>query len=210
MLAARNLERLKAAVAELDSSTALALQCDVTSPASVEKMWAAAVEWQGGIDICVNNSGVGANGVPSAELSFDDWNRIMSTNVNGVFLCAQQALKHMIPKKAGKILNIGSISAQMSRANALPYTTSKFAVEGMTRSLALDARQHGIEVSVLHPGNAETAIFGLNLDNAKTNEGMMEPADVAQVAVTIVSAPQGTNVLSSIVLPTRQPYLGRG
>ena len=72
------------------------------------------------------------------------------------------------------------------------------------------ARQHGIEVSVLHPGNAETAIFGKNLTTAKTNEGMMEPANVAQVALTIVSAPSGTNVLSSVVLPTRQPYLGRG
>ena len=98
----------------------------------------------------------------------------------------------------------------MSRPHALPYTTSKFAVEGLTRSLALDAREYGVEVSVLHPGNSETAIFGQNLERCKEAEGMMTPADVAQVALTMVTAPAGTNVLSAIVLPTRQPYLGRG
>jgi NAD(P)-dependent dehydrogenase (short-subunit alcohol dehydrogenase family) len=260
----------------------LVVPCDVTDPAAVERLFATAEAECGqigaptsaglchaatlphchtdvrddvrrGADICVNNSGLGSPGLPPQDLSVEQFTRVLSTNVTGVFLCAQQALRRMIPRRQGKvcachsiaaptsaravcahaswqrslcvhldagpapravrvsqILNVGSISAQMSRPNALPYTTSKYAVEGLTRSLALDARAHGIEVSVLHPGNAETAIFGEKVDAVKGAEGMMDPADVAQMALAIVCAPSGTNVLSATMLPTRQPYLGRG
>jgi NAD(P)-dependent dehydrogenase (short-subunit alcohol dehydrogenase family) len=112
-------------------------------------------------------------------------------------------------QRSGRIINIGSISAKVPRPNTAPYTTSKFALEGLTRSLALDARDHGIAVSILHPGNTATPLWYGRDDQAR-EEGIMSPTDLARVMVMMAALPPDVNMLESIMLPVSMPFLGRG
>jgi NAD(P)-dependent dehydrogenase (short-subunit alcohol dehydrogenase family) len=134
---------------------------------------------------------------------------VISVNLTGAFLGSKHALKRMIPRKSGRILNLGSISGQMSRPHSSAYTSSKFGLDGLTRSMALDGREHGIAVSVLHPGNVDTDIWKGMREMAEL-EGMVPLADVAHAALAIVSMEDGVNMLSSVILPVTQPYIGRG
>ncbi|OZB41426.1 MAG: hypothetical protein B7X48_00885 [Acidiphilium sp. 34-60-192] len=115
----------------------------------------------------------------------------------------------MKAQKAGRIINIGSVSARVPRRNSVPYTTSKFALEGMTRALALDGRSHGIAVSILHPGNTESEIWP-DAEAVRAAEGLMPAAEVARAAVLMASLPEGINMLEAIMLPLAMPLLGRG
>ena len=207
VLAARGRERLEAAAAEIPN--AVAIPTDVSQDDQVEALFEAVAKDHGPVDLLVNNAGMARPG-PTHELAPDAFREVLGVNLIGCFLCARKALQVMIPRKQGRILNIGSISGQMSRPNAIAYTTSKFGLEGMTRSLALDAREHGIAVSVLHPGNVPTDIWGGMLDAVKDAEGMVPLEDIGQAALSMVTVAKGTNVLSSVVLPLSQPYLGRG
>jgi NAD(P)-dependent dehydrogenase (short-subunit alcohol dehydrogenase family) len=146
---------------------------------------------------------------PTQDLSPEAFREVLNVNLTGCFLCAQQALKQMIPRRQGRILNIGSISGQMSRPHSIAYTTSKFGLDGFTRSLALDAREHGIGVSVLHPGNVATDIWADRIEMARA-EGLIPLADMGKAALAIVTMAPEVTILSSIILPLTQPYLGRG
>ena len=146
VLAARDLDRLESAAREIGSA-ATALRCDVTDEEQVESLFAEVDETHGPIDILVNNAGLAAPG-PTHELELQRWQQVIAVNLTGAFLGSKHALKRMIPRKCGRILNIGSISGQMSRPHSAAYTSSKFGLDGLTRSMALDAREHGIAVSV--------------------------------------------------------------
>ena len=187
---------------------ALAVPTDVTDEDAVADLFARAHAEDGHVDILVNNAGI-AGGGPVDELTLATWQRVIDVNLTGAFLCSRAALRVMKPRQRGRILNIGSISAQMPRVHSVPYTTSKFGLEGMTRALALEARPYGIAVSVLHPGNTTSAIWEGREEQTDV-EGIMPAAEVARVALLMVTLPPEINMLESVVLPVRQPFLGRG
>lgn len=209
-LAARNLDTLNAAAASIRDAggEAMAVRMDVTVESEVADAYRAAADRWGRIDIAVNSAGI-AGGGPSEDLDLATWQRVMDVNVTGVFLCCREALRHMIPHRRGRVINIGSVAGKVPRPESAPYATSKFALDGLTRSVALDARPHGIAVSVLHPGNTVSAMTA-GLEERAECEGMMQPEDVAEVAVTMVALPDAVNFLESVVLPVKMPLIGRG
>jgi NAD(P)-dependent dehydrogenase (short-subunit alcohol dehydrogenase family) len=162
----------------------------------------------GRVDILVNNAGVSKGG-PTDELSLEVWQQVIGVNLTGAFLCSREAFKIMKSQRTGRIINIGSVSAKVPRINSAPYTTSKFGLEGLTRSLALDGREFGIAVSILHPGNTATPIW-VEREQIARQEGVMSPDDLARVAVTIAALPPEVNLLESLVLPVSMPFVGRG
>jgi NAD(P)-dependent dehydrogenase (short-subunit alcohol dehydrogenase family) len=210
VLAARSHERLQAAADAIQANggEALAIPTDVAKENQVEVLFARALEAYGRVDILVNNAGVAA---PDAveTLKLEDWQRVIDVNVTGAFLCAREAFRLMKPAGGGRIINIGSISAKVPRHKSAAYTTSKFALEGLTRSLALDGRAYGIAVSVLQPGNTDTPIWHGAEEKAR-KEGLMAAEEVARVAVLIASLPADVNLYESVVLPVTMPFLGRG
>lgn len=209
-LAGRSRAPLEAVTARIAAAggSALALPTDVTDEASVAALFDQVVSAWGGVDILVNNAGVAAPGAAD-ELSLADWRRVLDTNLTGAFLCSRAALRLMKPRRAGRILNVGSISAKMPRRHSAAYTTSKFGLEGLTRALALEARDYGVAVSVLQPGNVDTPLWSGREEMAR-KEGIMTPADLARIALLMVSLPPDVNLLESLVLPLGQPFLGRG
>lgn len=210
VLAGRRAAPLEAVQAEIEDKggRALAVPTDVTVEDAVAHLFARAVATFGQVDILVNNAGVSVGGPPD-QLTLEAWRHVIDVNLTGVFLCSREALRIMQPRRRGRILNIGSISARMPRAHAAPYATSKFGLEGLTRALALDARPYGIAVSVLHPGNTVSALWE-GRDEQTDTEGIMPAEELARVALLMVTLPPEINMLESVVLPVRQPFLGRG
>jgi NAD(P)-dependent dehydrogenase (short-subunit alcohol dehydrogenase family) len=210
VLAARTVAKLDAFAAELrgKGQRVLAVATDVSSEDSVLALFARTAEEFGRLDILVNNAGTNAVS-PTDELSLADWNRVIGTNLTGAFMCTRQAMKLMKRQKAGRIINIGSVSARVSRINQAAYTTSKFGLDGLTKATALEGREHGIAVSILHPGNTETAIWAGREQVART-EGIMDADELARIAVLMASLPAGMNLLEAVALPVTMPFLGRG
>ncbi len=210
VLAARGADRLSALADEIHSAggTALAQPTDVTSEDQVAALFKAALAAFGRVDILVNNAGVAIGG-PTDEMSLETWRRVLDVNLTGPFLCSREALRAMKAQGGGRIINIGSVSAKVPRAHSAPYTTSKFGLEGLTRSLALDGRAHGVAVSVLQPGNTATPIWEGREDQAR-KEGLMSPDDLARVALLMAALPPEVNMLEGVVLPVSMPFVGRG
>lgn len=206
-IAGRRRGKLEAAAREIPGA-AEPVVCDVTDETQVAALFDAVVGREGRVDILVNNAGMSAPG-PTHELDPAVWRQVIEVNLTGAFLCAREALRRMIPQKSGRIVNIGSISAQMSRAHAAPYTASKFGLEGLTRSLALDGREHGIAAGIIHPGNVGTDIWR-GREHISSREGLIPLADIGRAAVAMASMDPGVNMLSTVILPVTQPYIGRG
>ncbi len=208
--AARRLEKLEATAEEARSLGAKALvkQTDVTDEAQVVDLFSAAEKEFGTVDIAVNNSGV-FDGGPLDELSLETWQRVIDVNLTGAFLCSREAMKIMKRQRSGRIINIGSISAQVPRMNSAPYTTSKHGLVGLTKSTALEGREYGVSASCLHPGNVRTELRSTGT-RPQDQEPMMTPDDLAIAAVAMAALPPYANMLESIVLPVDQPYIGRG
>ena len=181
---------------------------DVTREAEVLALFRRTLEAFGRIDVLVNNAGISAPG-NIESLTLEDWRRVLDVNLTGAFLCAREAFKAMKRQGGGRIINIGSVSARVPRPHSAPYTTSKFALEGLTRALALDGRKHGIAVSILHPGNTATPIWEGEEEQA-AKEGLMRPEAVARIAVMMAALPPDMNLLEGLVLPLTMPFLGRG
>jgi NAD(P)-dependent dehydrogenase (short-subunit alcohol dehydrogenase family) len=161
----------------------------------------------GRVDVLVNNAGTVSRGAID-ELSLEDWRRVMDTNLLGPFLCSREAMKIMKRQHGGRIINIGSISAQVPRPNAAPYVASKAGLVGLTKSLALEGRAHGIAASCLHPGNT---ISDLGFTNPEEGaEPRMSADDVAATVLTMAALPAYANILEAIILPVEQLYIGRG
>jgi len=133
----------------------------------------------------------------------------VDVNLTGVFLCTREAMKIMKPAGGGRIINIGSISAQMPRMNSAPYSTTKHALVGLTKSTALEGRDFGVVASILHPGNVLTELRD-NSALAQNQEPMMSTDDIAMAALTMAALPLNVNMLETIVLPVEQKYIGRG
>ena len=203
----RNEEKLNQAKSELGDNVE-SIVCDVTDEGQVGNTFNGIISNYGSLDILINNAGMAAK-AKAHELKYETWKKVINVNLNGAFLCAREAMKSMIKQKSGRIINIGSISGQMSRPENAPYTASKFGLEGLTRALALDGREHGIAVSILHPGNVGTDIWKGREEIAE-REGLIPLEDIGKLAVTMLSMSPNVNILGSVILPITQPYLGRG
>ena len=209
-LCARNGEKLARVADELRATGAdvFAQTCDVSREEDVERLFAAVQERFGRVDILVNNAGA-FDGGPLDEVSLAAWENVIGSCLTGTFLCSRAAFRLMKPRRSGRILNIGSISAQRPREGSAPYVAAKFGVWGLTQAIALDGRPHGITCSCLHPGNVRVE---RRVESSKTSdeEPMMQPESIARAAVAMVTLPADVNFLEAIVLPRDQDYLGRG
>nr|WP_295462359.1 SDR family oxidoreductase [Mesorhizobium sp.] len=203
---AAKLDELAGAIAQAGGA-ALAVACDVTEEGQVEALFARCREAFGDPDILVNNAGI-ADHTPTVDMTLARWEEVLRINITSVFLCSRAALRTMIPRRTGRIINIGSISAKVPRQHTGAYTASKFALEGLTRSLALDGREHGIAVSMLHPGSTQSMLVPGITDRPRPNS--MNPADVARVALIMATLPDDVNLFETTILPVGMPFLGRG
>jgi NAD(P)-dependent dehydrogenase (short-subunit alcohol dehydrogenase family) len=210
VLAARNQEKLAAVAGAIQAAggAALAVPTDVTSESEVANLFRRAVETFGRVDLLVNNAGVSIGGPPD-ELTLEAWQKVIDVNLTGAFLCSREALRVMKPQRSGRIINVGSVSAKVPRRNSAPYAASKFGLEGLTRSFALDAREFGVSVSILQPGNTESELWR-GREEIAAREGLMPAEELARVAVLMAALPPGINFLEGVVLPLTMPFLGRG
>ena len=190
------------------SERIVSLSVDVSNEADVQKLFDDVTRKFGPPDIVVNNAGA-FDGGPVDTLSLEAWNNVVGACLTGSFLCTRAAFALMKPRRRGRILNIGSISAQRPRENSSAYTAAKFGVQGLTYATALEGRPFGISVSCLHPGNVlveRRVESGLKSDD----EPMMEVDSIVRAAMTMLTMPDNVNFLEAIVLPNEQLYVGRG
>ncbi len=185
----------------------LAKTADVAETAQVEALFGATIERFGKLDILVNNAGA-FDGGPIDELSIEAWDRVMATNLRGPFLCTQAAMRIMKQRQQGRIINVGSISAQRVRPESAPYSTSKHGLWGLTQVTALEGREHGITCCCLHPGNV--SIERRSTDSPIDAEPMIGVESLAEVALLMATLPPEVEMLEAIVLPHQQMYVGRG
>ena len=214
VIAGRNAERLLDAASKVEGTglKVVAIPTDVTDQAQVATLFRQTIDHFGGLDILVNNAAVFDSGRID-QVSLEAWNHVIGTNVTGAFLCTREAFRIMKDDGGGRIVNIGSISAQRPRAHSAPYATSKHAIWGLTLSTALDGREFGITASCVHPGNVMVERRADGHARAGRDEGaetMISTEEIARTVLFMVTLPPEANMLEAIVLPVRQPYLGRG
>jgi NAD(P)-dependent dehydrogenase (short-subunit alcohol dehydrogenase family) len=196
----------------------IAVPADIGEPLQVAAVFHAVREEYGRLDVLFNNAGMGAPGVPFDELTFDQWSAVLSVNLTGAFLCAQEAFRMMKSQdpRGGRIINNGSISAHVPRPNSAPYTATKHAITGLTRSLSLDGRKHNIACGQIDIGNAATEMTermtsGVPQPNGTTMvEPRMDVKHVADAVVYMANLPLEANVQFMTVMATAMPYIGRG
>jgi NAD(P)-dependent dehydrogenase (short-subunit alcohol dehydrogenase family) len=208
-LAARRAERLSKLVERIEGTggQALAVATDVTDEAAVDRLFAQAVDRFGTVDVLINNAGI-ADSTPVHEMSLDTWREVIETNLTSAFLCSRAAFRTMIGKGRGRIVNVGSISARVPRENSPAYAASKFGLDGLTRSLAIDGRKHNIAASIFHPGIVATEIAP---GAVKLPEDFAaSPQDIADVIVHMCDIPDHLNFYEGMVVQIDLPFLGRG
>ncbi|HJM92114.1 MAG: SDR family oxidoreductase [Alphaproteobacteria bacterium] len=219
-LAGRREDALQETIAEAgaDGARALAVPTDVSNPASVAELFAATVRAFGRLDLLFNNAGAGAPAVNIEELLFEQWQTVVNVNLTGVFLCTQEAFKVMKDQDpmGGRIINNGSISAHTPRPNSAPYTSTKHAVTGLTKSTSLDGRKYNIACGQLDIGNALTPMAArmkdgvLQADGSVKPEPLMDVDNVSRAVVYMASLPPDANVQFLTVMATKMPFVGRG
>ena len=219
-LAGRRVEALEETAREAgpDSSRALVVPTDVTDPASVQALFAKTKEAFGRLDLLFNNAGIGAPRVPLEDLTYEQWKAVVDTNLTGSFLCTQEAFKLMKAQQpmGGRIINNGSVSAQAPRPNSAPYTSTKHALTGLTKSTSLDGRKYDIACGQIDIGNATTDMTqrmtgGVPQANGSVLvEPRMDVSNVARAVVYMDSLPLDANVQFMTVMATKMPYIGRG
>jgi NAD(P)-dependent dehydrogenase (short-subunit alcohol dehydrogenase family) len=196
----------------------LVVPTDVTQPASVDALFSAIRGRFGRLDLLFNNAGWNLPGVSIVEMTFDQWRSVVDVNLNGAFLCAQGAFRLMKDQtpRGGRIINNGSISADRPRPNSVPYTATKHALTGLTKSLALDGRKYDIACGQIDIGNAETSMTGrmktgiIQASGETREEPTMDVQHVANAVVHMASLPLEANVLFMTVMATKMPLVGRG
>jgi NAD(P)-dependent dehydrogenase (short-subunit alcohol dehydrogenase family) len=196
----------------------LAIAADVAKPEDVKRLFAESLKAFGRLDFLFNNAGMGAPPVPMEELSYEQWKAVVDVNLTGSFLCAQEAIKIMKSQtpKGGRIVNNGSISAHTPRPNSVPYTSTKHAITGLTKCIALDNRKNNIACGQLDIGNADTAMGGRMKAGVPQAHGAIAPEAVMDVehcgsAIRyMASLPLDTNVLFMTIKATTMPFEGRG
>ena len=217
VLAGRRADALQETAATITTDTLLH-PTDVTDVGSVDALFAAIDQRFGRLDLLFNNAGVGAPPVPLDELSLEQWQRAVNTNLTGSFLCAQRAMAMMKRQDpaGGRIINNGSISAHTPRPNSAPYTATKHAITGLTKSIALDGRPFGITCGQIDIGNAETPMTARMADGVPQPDGSRRPEpvmnvdDAARAVRYMASLPPDSNVLFMTVMAAGMPFAGRG
>jgi short-subunit dehydrogenase len=206
------------AVAKEAGGASVGIVCDVSNPDSVKSLFDQVKTTFGRIDLLFNNAGVVAPGIALEDLKIEDWRKVVDVNISGVFYCTQQAFALMKTQspQGGRIINNGSISAQIPRLNSSAYTASKHAVTGLTKSAALDGRPFDIAVGQIDIGNANTDMAEpmrtgtLQANGTKVVEPTMDPQNVADAVAFMASLPLSSNVPFITVMATKMPFGGRG
>jgi NAD(P)-dependent dehydrogenase (short-subunit alcohol dehydrogenase family) len=199
-------------------ASALAVPTDVADPLSVKALFASAKDRFGRLDLLFNNAGVSAPGINLEALSFEQWKNVLDINLTGPFLCAQEAIKLMKDQtpRGGRIINNGSISAHAPRPNSAPYTATKHAITGLTKSIALDCRKYDIACGQIDIGNAATEMAARmatgvpQANGTMAVEPLMDVQHVAQAVVQMAQLPLESNILFMTIMATKMPLVGRG
>jgi len=196
----------------------VAAPTDVGDPEAVRALFAKAMETFGRLDLLFNNAGIGAPGIPMEDLSYEQWNAVVSVNLTGAFLCAQQAIGMMKAQspRGGRIVNNGSISAHAPRPNSAPYTATKHAITGLTKCISLDGRKYDIACGQIDIGNAASdmtvrmAAGVPQADASRKAEPVMDVRHVADAVLYMAGLPLDANVQFMTVMATNMPFVGRG
>ena len=207
-----------AAIAQASGPRMLPVPTDVGIPNSVQALFTKTKEAFGRLDVLFNNAGSNAPGIPMEDLTYEQWNAVVGVNLTGAFLCAQQAIKLMKAQdpRGGRIINNGSISAHVPRPNSAPYTATKHAITGLTKSISLDARKYNIACGQIDIGNAVTEMTermtaGVPQANGTTMvEPRMDVRHVADAVLYMAGLPLDANVQFMTVMATTMPFIGRG
>lgn len=220
VLAGRRMERLEETLGEAgeDGARALAVATDVGDPQSVAALFAAAKERFGRLDLLFNNAGTGAPAIGMEELSAEQWQAVVNINLSGAFYCTQEAIRMMKSQTpmGGRIINNGSVSASAPRPNSAPYTATKHAITGLTKSTSLDGRKYDIACGQIDIGNAATEMTqrmsqGVAQANGEiANEPVMDIGNVSRAILYMASLPLDANVQFLTVMATKMPFIGRG
>jgi NAD(P)-dependent dehydrogenase (short-subunit alcohol dehydrogenase family) len=222
ILAGRRTDKLAETTDEAKAigGTTLAVQTDVSDQQSVKGLFATTKERFGRLDVLFNNAGIGAPAMPLEDLPLETWKKVVDTNLTGMFLCTQEAIKIMKAQdpRGGRIINNGSISAHAPRPRSVAYTATKHAVTGLTKQTALDCRALDICCGQIDIGNAATPLTErmvqgqgvMQPDGRMMVEPRMEAADVGRAVVYMASLPLNTNVLFMTVMANLMPFVGRG
>ena len=207
VIAARNQQRLGIVADELRvlEARVLSVPTDVSQEAQVITLFEKTMQEFGRLDILVNNAGIYEE-APLDEMSLEMWQRTLNIDLTGPFLCTREAMKIMKRQGGGRIINIGSISAQMPRANSAAYNCAKIGIVALTKTTALEGRPFHVVAGCIHPGNVATA----SVPPSQSTEPMMPMDELVRAVVTMATLPLSVNMLEAIVLPTTQAYLGRG
>jgi NAD(P)-dependent dehydrogenase (short-subunit alcohol dehydrogenase family) len=220
VLAGRRPEPLAQVVAEAGPASirALAVPADVSEPESVRALFARTKDAFGRLDLLFNNAGTNVPGVPFEDLTPEQWKKVVDTNLTGSFLCAQEAFKAMKSQDppGGRIINNGSISAHSPRPNSAPYTSTKHAITGLTKSISLDGRKYDIACCQIDIGNAMTPMAArlakgvLQANGTIAPEPMVDVEQVANAVLHMASVPLDTNIQFLTIMATKMPFIGRG
>ncbi len=220
VLAGRRRSALEQTIAEAGSAgkRALSVPADVSDPSSVAALFQRTKEAFGRLDLLFNNAGTGAPAVLLEDLTVEQWRRVVDVNLSGPFLCTQAAFRLMKEQapRGGRIINNGSISAQAPRPNSAPYTATKHAITGLTKSTALDGRKYDIACGQIDIGNARTEMTARMMEGVPQASGelavepTMDVAHVARAVIYMASLPLDANVLFLTVMATKMPLVGRG
>ena len=220
VLAGRRKELLAQTLREAGAPVArvLAVPTDVRNPDAVRALFGRIRETYGRLDLLFNNAGISTTGIAFEDLSVETWRDVVDTNLTGMFLCAQAAYRLMKEQRprGGRIINNGSISAEVPRPDSAPYTSTKHAVTGLTKSISLDGRAYDIACGQIDIGNAHTELAakmskGVKQANGEVKtEPMIDVAHVADAVVHMASLPLDANVQFMTLIATKMPYIGRG
>ena len=218
VLAGRRKEPLEETAALAGGARTLVVPTDVADPASIDALFARTREVFGRLDVLFNNAGMGAPAIPLEDLTVEQWKTVVDVNLTGMFLCTQHAFRIMKAQdpRGGRIINNGSISAHAPRPNSAPYTATKHAVTGLTKSTSLDGRKYDIACGQVDIGNAATEMTQRMTKGVLQANGemMVEPRmDVDHVGSSVAymaSLPLDANVQFLTVMATKMPFVGRG
>lgn len=220
VLTGRRLDKLEQAIQAIGgtSDNCLAVACDVGNPKQVKALFAAIQKRFGRIDVLFNNAGMGAPAIPMEELSYEQWMNVVNTNLCGAFLCSQEVIRMMKAQspQGGRIINNGSISAHTPRPMSAPYTATKHAISGLTKTIALDGRPFNIACGQIDIGNAATEMTErmaagiIQADLSIKAEPRMDVDHVGEAVLHMAQLPLESNILSMTIMATNMPFVGRG
>ena len=220
VLTGRNLDKLEKAILDIGGTAenCLAVACDVGKPDQVKKLFVALKDKFGRIDVLLNNAGIGAPAIPMKELTYEQWMNVVNANLCVAFLCSQEAIRMMKAQspQGGRIINNGSISAHAPRPMSAPYTSTKHAITGLTKTIALDGRPFNIACGQIDIGNAATEMTErmaagiIQADHSIKVEPRMDVDHVGEAVLHMAQLPLESNILNMTIMATNMPFVGRG